>query len=277
MNTKNLLSFALFIITAILFSGCTKTDTKLAAENADLKTRLQKLEQQLKESNSRVASQVTPGADQASLQDLKGQLDEAQKKAEAAETELQSLKSQVDAQKAKIDQLTRDLANAQQARDKAEKALQQYLDKTAAALKEFKTLRGTLGDQTAKLDNYHQNYMATQKTVTNLVSALPDSNVRREILDVLGSFAKVDGAWATAELQMDARTKEAKADYDKFVYAGGLGPHPHLISIGQKRLLEPAEKANAVTALKRDQEMVSFEGDIDQGIKKLQTLVGVKG
>ena len=104
MKAKNL--FALFITTTVLLSGCGKTDTKLQSENADLKARLQKLEQQLKAANSGTASAASQPA---SIQDLQSQLDEAQKKAGAAANELQSVSSQVETQKEIIVNLTRQL------------------------------------------------------------------------------------------------------------------------------------------------------------------------
>jgi uncharacterized phage infection (PIP) family protein YhgE len=276
MKTKNLLSFALFITMTVLLAGCGKADPKLVSENADLKARLQKLEQQLKESGSRVAAQPSPaaqGSPQASIQDLSSQLDEVQKKAAEAANELQSLRSQIEAQKAKIDQLTRDLAGAQQARENAEKALQLYQDKVAAALKEFKALRSTMGDTAAGLDGYHQNYLATLTAVNKQLAALPESRVRREIVGVLALFSRVNQTWVAADQLMQERLTTAQADYDKFVAAGGLGPHPHLIKIGKARILGPVENENAAMVSVRDEKMVASEKDIDLGIKNLQALV----
>jgi small-conductance mechanosensitive channel len=254
-------------------SGCGKTGTNLASENADLKARVQKLESQLQASKSQIASQGSQGSEPASVQDLKSQLDEAQKKAEAAADELKSANSQVETQKAQIDQLTRDLSNAQQAREKAGQALKLYQDKATSAIKQFQALRSTLDDKTAKLDGYHQYYLATQMVVTNLVDALPESQVRRAILGVLTTFTRVDDTWETAARQMQWRTRTAKADYDKFVNLGGFGSNDYLVNLGKTRILAPAEQENAATASTRDQQMVSFEKDIDQGIKNLQDLV----
>jgi hypothetical protein len=273
MKAKKLLSFTLFIVITVLLSGCGKTDTKLASENADLKARLQKLEQQLQASKSQAASLASPAASQASIQELKNRLDEAQKSADAAANDLKAVSSQLEAQKAKIDQLTHDLAAAQQAKEKAEKTLQLYLEKTAAALKEFKALRSTMDGQTAAIDAYHQNYLATQKTVTNLASTLPDSKIRREILGVLAQFNRVNQVWVAADQLMQERLTTAQADYDKFVYAGGLGPHDHLKKIGQARILGPVQTENAAMVSVRDEEIASSIKDIDVGIKNLQALV----
>jgi hypothetical protein len=274
MKTKHILAFALFITLAVLWSGCGKTDTNLASENASLKARLQKLEQQLKEANSRVGSPVPPPAPTT---DLQGQLDEAQKKAEAATTELNSVRSQLEAQKANIDKLMQDASSCQQAREKAEKDLELYRDKAASALKQFKILRSTLGGETATLDNFHQNYLAMQMAVARQVDALPESKVRREILGVLETFTHMNETWETASLQMAARTRQAQAYFDQFTYAGGLGPIPHTINLGKTRLLAPAEKENAATAASRDQQIVSLETDLDLGIKNLQALVNRPG
>ena len=75
---------------------------------------------------------------------------------------------------------------------KPRQALKLYQDKAASAIKEFKALRNTLDDKTAKLDGYHQNYLATQTAVIKLVDALPESKVRRAILGVLATFTHVD-------------------------------------------------------------------------------------
>ena len=270
MKTKNLLGFVLFITITALLSGCGKTNPNLESENAALKARLQKLESQLQASNN----QTTPPASQpATSPDLTSQLDEAQKKAATAADDLKSLSSQIEAQKAKIDQLTSELAAAQQAREKAEKALQLYRDKAASAIKEFKTLRSTLDGKTANLDGYHQNYLATQAAVTKLVAALPESKVRRQILGVLATFTQMNDAWETAAIQMQERTKAAQADYDKFVDFGGVGPNDYVIKMGKDKILAPAEQANSATASSRDQQMASFETNIDLGIKNLQALV----
>ena len=270
MKTKHILVFALFITITVLLSGCGKAKTNLESENAALKARVQKLEQQLKQANV----QVAPAGEQpAAGPDVKSQLEEAQKNAEAAANELKSVSAQLEAQKQKIDQLTADLANARLAREKAEKALQLYQDKAAAALKEFKTLRSTLAGPTVKLDGYHQNYLATQAAVTKLVAPLPESKVRRAIMGALATFAHVNETWETADLQIQERTKEARADYDKFVYAGGLGPNDYLINMGKNRILAPAERDNAVMASERDQQMVSLEKEIDPALKNLQDLV----
>ena len=167
MKTKNLLGFALFLTITALLSGCGKTDSNLESENAGLKARVQKLEQQLQASNSQTASPASPQSQSASTQDLKSQLDEAQKKADAAADELKSVSSQVDTLNQKVVALTRELSEARQARENAEKALQLYQDKATSALKQFQALRSTLGNQTAKLDGYHQNYLATQSAVAN--------------------------------------------------------------------------------------------------------------
>jgi outer membrane murein-binding lipoprotein Lpp len=273
MKTKYFLVFALFITVTVLMSGCGKTDTNLASENADLKARVQQLEQQLKESGTRVASPGSQGSQPASIQDLKSQLDEAQKKAEAAANELKSVSSQLETQKQKIDDLMRELSDAQQAREKAEKALQLYQDKATSALKQFQALRNTLGDQTLRLDGYQQNYVATQTAVTKLVDALPESRVRRAILGVLATFTCINDTCKTAALQMQARTKTAQANYDEFVHFGGLGPNDYVIQMGKDKILAPAEKDNAATASERDQQVVSLEKDLDLGLKNLQALV----
>ena len=72
---------------------------------------------------------------------------------------------------------------------------------------------------------------------------------------------------------MQERSRAAKADYDKFVDFGGLGPNDYVVNMGKTRILAPAEQKNAVTASARDRQMVSFEKDIDLGIKNLQDLV----
>ncbi|MFZ0828011.1 MAG: hypothetical protein WAO02_11365 [Verrucomicrobiia bacterium] len=271
MKTKYLLGFALLITITALLSGCGKATTNLESENAGLKARVQKLESQLQAANSQTASQASQSAP---TDDLKNQLDAAQKQAEAAANELLSVSNQVETQKQQIDDLTRQLSGAQQAREKAEKALQLYQDKAVSAIKEFKTLRSTLDDKTAGPDGYHQNYLATQMAVTKLVAALPESKVRREILGVLATFTHADDTWETAARQMQDRTKAAQADYDKFINFGGLGPNDVVIQMGKDKILAPAEQANAVMASARDQHMVSAEQDIDLAVKNLQDLVG---
>ena len=273
MKTKNLLCFALFITITVLLSGCGKTDTKLESENAALKARLQKLEQQLQAANSQTTSPALPASQPASSPDLTSQLDEAQKKAAAAADDLKTLSSQVETQKQQIDELTRQLANAQQAREKAEKALQLYQDKTAATIKQFQALRSTLGDKTLNADGYHQHYLATQAAVTKLADILPESKVRRAILGVLATFTQVNDTWETAARQMQTRTAEAQAHYDEFLSIDGIGTNDYSISMGQARILGPVEKANAATASSRDQQMVSLEKDLDLGIRNLSALV----
>ena len=270
MKTKKL--FALFITVTVLLSGCGKPDTKLASENADLKARLQKVEQQLKASQSQTAA-ASQGSQSASIQDLQNQLDEAQKKAAADANELKSANSLVETQQVNIDDLMRELSNCQQATEKAGKALELYQDKAASAIKEFKALRSTLGDQTAKLDGYHQNFLATQTAVIKLLDALPESKVRRQLVTVLGMFTYIDNIWVTADWQMQARTQDAQAQYDKFVNFGGLGPNDIVIKMGKDAILAPAAQKNAVTASGRDQAIVSTEKDLDVGLKNLQDLV----
>ncbi|MGO8837193.1 MAG: hypothetical protein ACLQAH_10300 [Limisphaerales bacterium] len=270
MKTKHFLVFALFITITALLSGCGKPDAALVSENADLKARLQKLEQQLQASKSQMAA---PAAQPAASPDLQSQLDEAQKKADAAVTELQSANSLVETQKQQIDQLTRALSDAQQAREKAEKALQLYQDKTAAAIREFQALRSILGDQTNGFDAYPQHYQATQTTVTKVLDALPESRVRRQIVGVLATFTHINNAWVTAGQLMQARTQEARADYDKFLAVDGIGTNDYSLKMGKDRILAPAEQDNAAMASVRDEKIVASEKDLDLGIKNLLALV----
>ena len=271
MKARNLLRFVLFISITALLSGCQKTDSSLQSENADLKARVQQLEQQLQASHGQAAA--TTQSLSASTQGLQGQLADAQKKADAAADASNSLSSQVDALKQKIDELTRQLSVAQQAQQNAEKALQLYQDKAGAALKQFQALRNTLGGPTAGLDRYHQNYLATESTVANLVAALPESTVRRQIVGVMAQFMHLDNTWETADRQMQARTRDAQATYDQFVAFGGMGPVDRLVELGQDRILAPVKEENAATASNRDRQMVSGVKDVDQGISHLQALL----
>ena len=277
MKAKYFLVFALFITVTVLMSGCGKTDANLASENADLKARVQQLEQQLKAAGAQVPPPGAQEAQSASIQDLKSQLDEAQKKAEAAANDLNSVRSQLDAQKQKVDQLTRDLSNALQAKEKAEKALQQYLGAVTSAFKQFQALRGTLAGQTLDLDGYQQKYAATQTAVTKLVNALPESKIRRAIAGVLATCKQINDTCQTAVQQMAARTQTAQTNYAKFVDFGGMGPNDYVIQMGKEKILAPAEKANAATASARDQQVVSLEKDLDVGLKNLQAFVNAPG
>ena len=270
MKTTSLFAVALFITIAALVSGCQKTDANLQSENADLKARVQQLEQQLQASRGETAA-AAPAS--AAAGDLQSQLTEAQKKADAAADELKSLSGQVDGLKQKIDQLTQQLNDAQQARQKAEQALQLYQDKAGAALKQFQALRSTLGGQAARLDGYHQDYLATQSAVNTSLAALPESRIRRQIAAVLARFRQIDSLWEAADRQMQARTQEAQARYKTFVDLGGLGPVDRLVELGHTYILAPVKQENAATAANRDQQMVSSEKDLDVGIKNLQTLV----
>lgn len=276
MRTRYFLVFALFVTVTVLVSGCRKTDTKLASENADLKARVQQLEQQLKESSTQVVSPGAPASQPASTRDVKGLLDEAEKRVEAAANELKSLNSQVETQKQKIDELMRELSNAQQAGEKAEQALHPY-QQAASAVMQLQALRSSLCDNTLELDGYRQNYVATQSAVRKLVDALPESGVRQAILGVLATFTRINDTCQTAAAQMEARTKTARANYDKFVDFGGLGPNDYVIEMGQDKILAPAEKDNAATASIRDQQVVSLEEDIDLGLKNLQALMNRPG
>ena len=276
MKTKYSLGFALFITITVLVSGCGKTDKNLASENADLKARVQQLEQQLKDSSNQVAAPAAPAPQPASTRDAKALLDEAQKEADAASTELKSLNDQLEAQKQKVDELTRELANAQQAREKAEQALHPY-QQAAAALMQLQALRCALPDNTLTFDGYQQNYAATQSAVSKLVDALPESAVRQAILDALATFKRINDVCETAAAQMEARTKTARANYDKFVDFGGMGPNDYVIAMGHDKILGPAEKENAATASQRDRQVASLRKELDLGLKNLQALVSGPG
>lgn len=270
MKTKNPLYLALVVTITVLSSGCQKTDTDLANENATLKTRVQQLEQQLQTANGQIS---TTQSQAASAQDLTSQLSEAQKRADSASDELKSLSSQVEALKLKVNDLTSELTGTRQARDSAEKALQLYQDKAGAALKQFQALRSTLNGKAANFNGYHPNYLKTQSAVNSTLAVLPESKVRRQIASVLAQFTQVDTVWQTADRQMQARTLEAKANYDKFVSLGGLGPVDRLVELGQERILAPAAQQNAVTAANRDQQIVASEKLLDQSIGSLQNLL----
>ena len=283
MKTSYFPVFALFITVTVLVFGCGKTDKNLASENADLKARVYQLEQQLKESSNQAASPGAPGSQSASARNAKGLLDEAQKRVEAAANELKSLNDQVETQKQKIDELTRELADAQQAREKAEQALQlsqgkaTHPDKAISALMQLQALRCALPDNTLTFDGYQQNYVVTQSAVSKLVDALPESGVRQAILAVLATFTRINDICETADLQMEARTKTAKANYDKFVDFGGMGPNRYVIEMGHDKILGPAEKDNAATASQRDQQVASLRKDLDLGLKNLQALMSGPG
>ena len=270
MKTKILPYFALCVAITVLSSGCQKTDSGLASENADLKARVQQLEEQLHASQGQAASVQSQAA---SAGDLQSQLAEAQKKADTATDELKSLSSQTDGLKQKIDELTRQLTEAQQARQRAEQALLLFQDKASSALKQFQALRSTLGSSTAGIDRYHQNYLATQSAVNSSLAALPDSRIRRQIAGVLAQFTQIDNIWQTADRQMQARTREAQAAYDKFVDLGGLGPVDRLVELGQAQILAPVKKENVATAANRDRQMAASEKNLDLAIQNLQALV----
>jgi predicted nucleic acid-binding Zn-ribbon protein len=273
MKTSTLLGFVFFISITALLSGCAKTDSSLESENADLKARVQQLEQQLQAAHSQSTAPAAPQSESASTQALQGQMDEAQKRADAATDQSKTLSSQVDELKQKVVELTRQLSEAQQARQNAEKALQLYQDKAGAALKQFQALRDTLGGGTAQVDSYHQHYLATESAVANLVAALPESTVRRQIVGVMAQFMHLDNVWETTDRQMQTRTREAQATYDRFVDLGGYGPVDRLVELGQERILAPVKQENAVTASNRDRQLVPAEKDLDQGISQLQTLL----
>ena len=283
MKTRYFLVVALFITVTVLVFSCGKTDKNLASENADLKARVHQLEQQLKESSNQAASPGAPGAQPGSTRDAKSLLDEAQKRVEAAANELKSLNDQLETQKQKIDELTRELANAQQAREKAEQALQlcqdkaTHPDKAISALMQLQALRCALPDDTLTFDGYQQNYVATQSAVSKLVDALPESAVRQAILDVLATFKRINDLCQTAAAQMEARTRTAQANYDKFVDFGGMGPNDYVIAMGHDKILAPAEKDNAATAARRDQQVASLRKDLDLGLKNLQALMSRPG
>jgi len=276
MKTKYLLAFVSFITLTVLVSDCRKADTRLESENAELKARVQQLEQQLKESTNQVAAPAAPAPQPAAAREAKGLLDEAQKRVEAAADELKSLHSQTEAQKQKIDELTRALATAQQAKEKAEAALRPY-QQAAAALLQLQALRSTLPDNTLKFDGYQKNYAATQSAVGKLVDALPESQVRQAILGVLATFKHINDVCETAAAQMEARTRTARANYDKFIDFGGMGPNRYVIEMGHDKILAPAEQDNAATASQRDQQVASLRKDLDQGLKNLQALMSGSG
>ena len=270
MKTKPLLSFALFITLTALISGCQKTDAKLQSENADLKARVQQLEKQVEAANGQAASAQSQTA---ATGDLQSQLAEAQKKADTATDQLKSLSSQVDALKQKVNDLTTELEGTRQARQKAEQALQLYQEKASSALKQFQALRSTLGGSATGLDTYHQKYLATQSAVSSSLAALPESQIRRQIAAVLAQFTQVDNIWQTANRQIQARTQEAQADYNKLMDFGGLGPNRYTTEMGKDHILTPAAKANATTALNRNQQMVMQGLNVDRGIQSLQALL----
>jgi len=273
MKSKFAFVFALVItltaLTAIL-AGCGNSSANLAAENANLKARVQKLEQQLKAANQKPAPAAT---DNSAVEGLKGQLDEAQKSASTTDALLKSLTDEINVQKAKIDDLTRQLAAAQQARDKAVSALQLYQDTATSALKQFQALRSTLGDKTLNVAGYRKSFPAAQTAVTQMANALPESKVRRQIMAVLASFTHLNDTCNVTDQQVQARTAQAKAEYDKLIDFGGLGPNPYVIKMGKDRILAPAEQANSAALIQRNQQVVAQEKDLDQGLKNLQFLV----
>ena len=268
MKTRTLLGLALFITVTAFLTGCGKTDANLQSENADLKARVQQLEQQLQASRNQTEAPAP-----ASSQDLQGQLADAQKKADAATDQVKSLLSQVDSLKQKVDDLTRELNNAQTARQNAENALRLYKDKASSALRQFEALQTTLTGQTPNLDAYHQNYLAMQTSVTGCLAALPESAVRRQIASVLGRFTRIDNIWDSANQQTQARSTEARARYDKFIQFGGLGPNRYVLEIGKDKILAPAEQANAATVSNRNQQIVSSAKDLGAEIGRLQALL----
>ena len=108
--------------------------------------------------------------------------------------------------------------------------------------------------------------------MTGLAEALPESAVRRQMMAVLAVFTRMNDICETTDQQMAARTREAKAKYDKFVEFDGLGPNRYVIELGKEKILAPAEQANAAAAAERDQQVTALEKDLDLGIKNLRTL-----
>jgi len=272
MKTKYRLVFVSFITLTVLVSSCKKTDTNLASENAQLKARVQQLEEQLKEAGTAVPPQATPESSQASVLAMKSQLDEAQKKAESTANDLKANNAQLATQQQKIDDLTGQLSAAQQAADKAEKDLQLSHDKSAA-LMQLQALRSTLADEMSGLNRFLQSYAAAQPGVTKLAARITDSKVQGAVASVWAVFTRINDTCKTAAAQMDERTKIAQANYDKFVDFGGMGPNDYVIAMGKEKILGPAKEDNAATAATRDEQVISLKKDLDLALKNLEALV----
>jgi len=272
MKTKYRLAFVSFITLTVLVSSCKKADTNLASENAQLKARVQQLEQQLKEAGTVVPPPAAPESSQASVLALKSQLDEAQKKAESTADNLKANNAQLATQQQKIDDLTGQLSAAQQAADKAEKDSQLCRDKSAA-LMQLQTLRSTLADEMPGLERFPQNYAAAQPGVTKLAAGITDSKVRSAVASVWAVFTRINDTCKAATAQMDERSRIAQANYDKFVDFGGMGPNDYVIAMGKEKILEPAKTDNLATAAMRDEQVISLKKDLDVALKNLEALV----
>jgi len=56
-----------------------------------------------------------------------------------------------------------------------------------------------------------------------------------------------------------------------------MGPNDYVIAMGHDKILAPAEKDNAATAARRDEQVASLRKDLDRELKNLQALVNGPG
>lgn len=249
----------------MLLSGCGKA--KLEADNAALKTQLEKLQQQLQDSSKQI------GAQQATINYSQSQLDEAKKRADKSDVELKSVNSQIETQKEKIQSLTKNVSDCQKDKEKDEKDLERYRDKTKSAVGGLKALRSTFEEQTIQFDSYSHNYLETKMETMKLVDALPESEVKRKILGTLQFFSDIKNTWENANNEMTKRIEKAQENDEseyRRIYAINVA---RVASLHRQLVVLGAQKENLVTKLNRDLKISSSKQEIDQQLKKLQDLM----
>lgn len=252
---------AILSLASLLFAGC---DSAVKHENATLKNEVANLQQRLQDIRAEAAT------NKVSIERIRAEFDQQNSVFLKTKEELSASKLQLEMLRVNLDKLTKDLSEETKAKEKAEKALESYRDKTSAAYRELKALRGIFDEKSVKLVDFNQNYLTAKREVTKLVDAMPESSVKRRIFAIVESFSEIKTVWEKSIEDMENRQAQGKIEILGWNTVGGVGKNSVEKVEGEGKIRIKVIEDMGAIAKSRADKVANLKTDIDRQLQELR-------
>jgi len=240
-----------------------KTELDATTKRAD------KAETDFKSANSQIEVQTT------NIADLKKSIDEEQKTNEMltsdlkqANSEIVSAKTNIEDLKNSIDDIKKSNDESQKEKEKLEKSLEIYRDKSTAALNKIKALRSTLNEGDVDTSDYTRNYLDTKMRVEELLSDIPEkSEVRVKISSALIGFSFINNAFIGTDESINDTKYQINTAYQQELSLSNYGDYMR----GRYQKMLDDSISRLTTA--RNEAIMKMLDVVDKAIKEAETLI----